>query len=352
MTRRNRMSVGHESILIQRPWFSARWNLRAIIIGALLATATITMTCLALTTGDANVDLGQVWAALTNAPDAGFARTIIIEWRLPRALAAVIFGAALGASGAVFQSVTRNPLASPDVIGFTTGSYTGALLIITSIGGSYLAIAGGALIGGIATATIVYLLAWRGGVQGFRLIVIGIAISAILGSLNTWMILTADLGAAINAAVWGTGTLDRVAWDHVALGAAVICVLLVSLGPLLPSLRQMELGDDIAQATGVRVELVRLIVVILGVALIATVTAAAGPIAFVALAAPQISRRLVRSAGIAIVSATLTGAFLLVTADYAAQHLLPTPLPVGVITVIIGGGYLIWLLIHETRRRR
>jgi iron complex transport system permease protein len=235
------------------------------------------------------LDVDQVIAALSGR-ETGLVRDIVVEWRLPRVLAAVVFGAALGVSGAVFQSLTRNPLASPDVIGFSTGSYTGALVVILVTGGSYTALAGGALVGGILTAAVVYLLAYRRGVQGFRLIIVGIGVSAMLASLNSWMILRADLDVAISAAMWGAGSLGAITWAQVTGGAVVIGVLLVGCAGLGGSLRQLELGDDTAKAQGVSVERARLALVVIGVALTATVTAAAGPISFVALAAPQIAR--------------------------------------------------------------
>ncbi|MGO1665166.1 FecCD family ABC transporter permease [Candidatus Corynebacterium faecigallinarum] len=346
-----RVDFGHRTLVLRRAGFALRWRLRTVVVCTLLAVLTVAVAMWALTLGDFPLSLGQVWAALVNNPDAGFARTVVVEWRLPRVLAAVVFGAALGVAGAVFQSLTRNPLASPDIIGFSTGSYTGALIVIILINGTYLQLAAGALIGGIATAVIVYLLAWQRGVQGFRLIIVGIAISAVLGSFNTWLMLTADLDTAISAAVWGAGSLNGIGWEQVTLGSAIIAVLLLIGAFLSPALRQLELGDDAAKATGIRAEPVRLAVMIIGVALTATVTAAAGPIAFVALAAPQIARRLARTPGVTVAPAAFTGALLLIAADVTAQHLLPATLPVGVVTVVIGGGYLVWLIIHEVRRR-
>lgn len=350
-TSRHRVDFGHSTLVLRRTGFALRWRLRTVVVCTVLAVLTVAVAMWALTLGDFPLNLGQVWAALVNDPDAGFARTVVMEWRLPRVLAAVVFGAALGVAGAVFQSLTRNPLASPDIIGFSTGSYTGALIVIILINGTYLQLAAGALIGGIATAAIVYLLAWRRGVQGFRLIIVGIAISAVLGSFNTWLMLTADLDTAISAAVWGAGSLNGIGWEQATLGSAIIAVLLLIGALLSPALRQLELGDDAAKATGTRAEPVRLTVMIIGVALTATVTAAAGPIAFVALAAPQIARRLARTPGVTVAPAAFTGALLLIAGDVTAQHLLPTALPVGVVTVVIGGGYLVWLIIHEVRRR-
>nr|WP_239157753.1 iron chelate uptake ABC transporter family permease subunit [Streptomyces sp. SID13726] len=301
-------------------------------------------------TGSYALSPGQVLSALTGR-ETGFVREIVVEWRLPRVVAALVFGAALGVSGAVFQSLLRNPLADPGIIGFSHGSYTGALVVILVVNGTYAQLVGGALLGGMATAVAVYVLAYRRGVQGFRLIVVGIGVSAMLESLNIWLILKADLDEAMSAAAWGAGSLNGVSWDQVAIGGACIAVLLLPAGALSRPLRQMELGDDVAASQGVRVSPARLGLILVGVALTATVTAASGPIAFISLVAPQIARRLARTAGITLVPAAFVGALLCLASDYLAQHVAPTPLPVGIITVVLGGGYLGYLLVTEARRR-
>jgi iron complex transport system permease protein len=344
------VDFGRRTLVVRRSRLGLRIDLRSIVVCAALAAAVIGLALVALATGSYQLSVGQVASALTGG-ETGLVHEIVVEWRLPRVTATVVFGAALGVSGAMFQSLTRNPLASPDVIGFSSGSYTGALIVIILIDGSYLQVAGGALLGGIATAMLVYIFAWRRGVQGFRLIIVGIGISAMLASLNTWMTLRADLEVAMSAAAWGAGSLNGVSWDQVTIGGAFIAALLVLGGMLSRPMRQMELGDDTAASQGVRVAAARLGLIVVGVALMATVTAASGPIAFIALAAPQIGRRLARTAGITLAPAALVGALLLGAADFVAQHIPPTPLPVGLITVMIGGGYLGWLLFIEARRR-
>lgn len=334
--------------LLVRVDLRADW--RSMLICAVLILAVIALALVALATGSYQLGIDQVASALAGG-ETGLVREIVVQWRLPRVAATAMFGAALGVSGAMFQSLMRNPLASPDVIGFSAGSYTGALVVILVISGSYLQLAAGALLGGMASAAVVYVLANRRGVQGFRLIIAGIAISAMLSSLNTWLILKADLEQALSAAVWGTGSLNGVSWDQVAVGGTVIVVLLAVAGALSRSMRQLELGDDLAGSQGVRISAARLGLIVVGIALTATVTAASGPIAFVSLVAPQIARRLTRSAGITLAPAACVGALLLGVADFAAQHVAATPLPVGVITLVLGGGYLGWLLFAETRRR-
>ncbi|MBJ3785848.1 iron chelate uptake ABC transporter family permease subunit [Devosia sp. MSA67] len=301
-------------------------------------------------TGSYQLAPGQVISALAGG-ETGIVHEIVVEWRLPRVVAAVVFGAALGVSGAIFQSMLRNPLADPGLIGFSDGSYTGALVVLLFIDGTYLQLAGGALLGGVGTAVLVYLIAFRRGIQGFRLIVVGIGVSAMLASTNTWLILKADLDQAMSASAWNAGSLNGISWEQV-LGGGVSIVLLLAVALMLSRpMRQMELGDDVAMSHGVRVGQIRLGLILVGVALTATVTAASGPIAFISLVAPQIGRRLARTAGITLPPAAFVGALLCLSADYVAQHVAPNPLPVGIITVMLGGGYLGWLLFTEARRR-
>ncbi|MGH3705433.1 MAG: FecCD family ABC transporter permease, partial [Agromyces sp.] len=197
----------------------------------------------------------------------------------------------------------------------------------------------------------VYLLAHKRGVQGFRLIVVGIAVSAMLGSVNTWLSITAELDTAMRAAVWGAGSLNGVGWAQTGIVVTVLAILIPGLVLTAGSLSTLELGDDAAIALGVRAERSRLWLLLIGTALTALVTAAAGPIAFVALAAPQLARRLTASGSVGIGASALLGAVLLQASDLVASRMFaPTQLPVGVVTVSIGGGYLIWLLIRESRR--
>lgn len=345
-----RVDFGRRVLVLRRGRVAARFEWRAIIVCATLAGLVVAMTVLALMTGSYQLSPAEVISALSGG-QTGLVHDIVVDWRLPRVAAALVFGAALGVSGAVFQSMLRNPLADPGIIGFSQGSYTGALIVILVINGTYWQLVGGALLGGMATAVAVYLLAYRRGVQGFRLIVVGIGVSAMLESLNIWLILKADLKQAMSAAAWGAGSLNGVTWNQVLIGGVCIAVLLGLAGVLSRPLRQLELGDDAAASQGVRVSPVRLGLIVVGVALTATVTAASGPIIFISLVAPQIARRLTRSAGITLAPAAFTGSFLCLSADYIAQHIAPTPLPVGVITVMLGGGYLGYLLFTEARRR-
>jgi iron complex transport system permease protein len=347
---RPRVDFGRRMLVLRRRGIAVRLEWRSVVVCAVLALTAAGMAVLALMTGSYHLGPEQVLAALTGG-ETGLVHEIVVEWRLPRVAAALVFGAALGVSGGVFQSLLRNPLADPGIIGFAQGSYTGALIVILVVNGTYLQLVGGALVGGLATALAVYVLAHQRRVLGFRLIIVGIGVSSMLWSLNTWLILQADLEQAMAAVAWGAGSLNGVSWNQVAVGGACIAVLLLVVGVLSRPMRQMELGDDAAAAQGVRVSAVRLGLIVVGVALTATVSAASGPIAFISLVAPQIARRLARTAGITLAPAAFVGALLCLTADYLAQHVAPTPLPVGIITVVLGGGYLGWLLFTEARRR-
>ncbi|MEV8445445.1 FecCD family ABC transporter permease [Streptomyces parvus] len=345
-----RVAFGRRTLVLRRGPVAVRLQWRSVVVCTGLALTVAALAVIALMTGSYALTPGQVLSSLTGR-ETGFVQEIVVEWRLPRVAAALVFGAALGVSGAVFQSLLRNPLADPGVIGFSQGSYTGALVVILVVNGGYAQLVGGALLGGMATAVAVYVLAHRRGVKGFRLIVVGIGVSAMLGSLNTWLILKADLDQAMSAAAWGAGSLNGVSWDRVVVGGACIAVLLLVAGMLSRPLRQMQLGDEVAASQGLRVSPVRLGLILVGVALTATVTAASGPIAFISLVAPQIGRRLARTAGITLAPAAFVGALLCLASDYLAQHVAPTPLPVGIITVVLGGGYLGYLLFTEARRR-
>ncbi|MDD9154068.1 iron chelate uptake ABC transporter family permease subunit [Plantibacter flavus] len=332
-----------------RPIAERRPARRALLVCAAALLAIVVAAIAGLALGDYPLTTDEVIGVLTGRVD-GLARTVVLDWRLPRVLAAIGFGAALGVSGAIFQTLTRNPLASPDIIGLANGSFTGMLVALLLLGGSWPALMAGSLIGGLAAAVAIFLLALRQGLSGFRFIVVGIGVSAMLAAFNSWLLLRADLDVALFAAAWGAGTLNTatvtVVWPALACLVVLFAVLPFAARPL----RQLELGDDVAAATGVRLTRERAILIGLAVALVSAVTAVAGPIAFIALAAPQIARRLTRSPGIPLVATGLVGGVLLLASDLVAQHLIPLTVPVGVVTVVVGGLYLTQLLLRERRR--
>lgn len=336
---------------VRTPVHSVRLPVRLVVVSAALAGLAVTVAVLALGLGEYPLDVGTVLTVLPGGGD-DFARMIVIEWRLPVALAALVFGALLGVGGAIFQSLTRNPLGSPDVIGFDAGSYAAVVLTVLVVGsGDYWSVAAASLAGGLATAFLVYALSYRSGIQGFRLIIVGIGVSAMLGSVNAYLITRADIDDAMTVGFWGAGSIGRVTWTSMLPSLAVACLIAAAAVMLAPALRRLEPGDDAAITQGTRLGSSRLLLLVTGVATTALVTAAAGPIGFIALAAPQLARRLTRTAGVSLLSAAAMGSLLLTGA-----HLLSLliagffqPVPVGLITVCVGGVYLIWLLIREAR---
>jgi len=323
---------------------------RPALTASMLALACGVLAIYALGSGSLSLSATQVIDALLGKGPANLT-VIVTQWRLPRVTMALLLGAALGISGAIFQSLLRNPLGSPDVIGFNTGAYSGVLVAIVLFNGGVVGITSGALAGGLLTAALVYLLAWRNGVESFRLIIVGIAVRALLVAGNTWLIISASLESAMTAGLWSAGSLNGISWAKSLPVLAVIALCCLLLLTLSRRMRLLEMGDDTACALGVPVERSRVLLLLIGVTLTAAATAVAGPISFIALVAPQIARRLCANRNVLLLTA-LTGALLLLIADVAAQRLfMPYQLPVGVLTVSLGGIYLIWLLIRESRKK-
>jgi iron complex transport system permease protein len=320
-----------------------------VTVAAALVVAILALLVLSVATGELSIPPSEVVETLLGGGDRS-TRFVVETLRLPRALTGILVGAALGAAGAIFQSITRNPLGSPDIVGFVQGASAGAVLQIVVFGGGAFATAAGAVVGGVATAVLVYALAFRGGVQGYRLVLVGIAIAAMLVAVTDYLLTRSTLEQAQEANVWLTGSLNGRGWEHVRPVAAALTILLPAAALLARRLRMLELGDDLARALGVPVERSRLALIFVAVALAAVATASAGPIVFVALAAPQIARRLTRASGRGVACAALMGAALLLGADVAGERVFgPTQLPVGVLTGAGGGLYLIWLLRREWR---
>jgi iron complex transport system permease protein len=324
---------------------SARVHLRPIGASAALAVLVLALLVVAVGTGEFPIAPGDVLASLAGAGDPG-TDLIVRELRLPRALCALAVGGALGISGAMFQTLTRNPLGSPDVVGFQQGAVTGALIVITMLGGAGLEASVGALAGGALTALAVYLLAFgRGGISGYRLILVGIAVSALALALNNYLLSRARIEDAQEATRWLLGSLNSSGWEDLRPLAVALVVLLPPTLLAGRPLRALELGDAAANGLGLRVERARFGLVALAVALVSVTTVAVGPIVFVALTAPQIARRIARTAEPTLLCSALMGAVLVLASDIAAQRLVPsTRLPVGVMTGAVGGLYLAWLL--------
>lgn len=277
---------------------------------------------------------------------------VVLEWRLPRILAALVCGACLGIAGALFQSLTRNPLGSPDILGFDAGAQTGVLLMLSFFGPGFANMAAGAAFGSLATAIVLGLVSLsRHGGTRMRFIVVGIGVAAMLNAANSWLMLTADLKTAMSAAGWRAGSLVDVDGQVLARTLPMVLSLLALTLWLTPSLRQLELGDELAITLGDRPDRIRFLGFLAGIGFTATVSTIAGPIAFLAIVAPQVARLVTGRQAFGVLAPALIGALLLLTADLAARLGFPkVEMPVGALTAAMGGFYLIWLLWKEARR--
>ncbi|MGW4468860.1 FecCD family ABC transporter permease [Nonomuraea sp. NPDC004354] len=328
--------------------YSVRPAPRAVLVSIALLVAAVAIALVAVSTGEFTVPVGDILAALFG-DGSPVAELIVSELRAPRVVTGLAVGAAFGLSGAIFQSLTRNPLGSPDFIGFTAGASTGGVLTVV-LGGTATQIAAGSMLGCVISAALVYALAFRRGVQGYRLVLVGIGVNALLLSVDSYLLTKANINDAATAGAWLTGSLGGRGWDHAIPVAVALALIVPVCCAVSRPLRMMEMGDDAARAVGIRVEPVRAAAIVAGVLLCGVATAAAGPVIFVAMAAPQLARRLTRSPGVTLLASALTGAVLLTAADLAAQRLFaPTQLPVGVLTAAIGGTYLALLLRKERR---
>ena len=334
---------------VSRPRFSRPVDLRVAGVSLALLAVICVAGAVSVSVGDFPIPLADVVPAIFGYGDAD-AFFIVNTLRLPRALTAILVGGAFGLSGAVFQSLARNPLASPDVIGVNAGAAAAAVLVIVVVGGTASEIALGALAGALATAIAIYLLAYRRGVTGYRLVLVGIGVTAMLSSVTSYLLTRAEIFQAQRATVWLTGSLNARGWEHVRPVTWALAILLPLALGLGRQLRALQLGDDAARGLGTRVETARVGLIVSGVGLAAVATASAGPVAFVALVSPQIARRLVRGGTPALGPAALCGAALMLLSDLVARRLFaPTELPVGVITAVLGAPYLIWLLARANR---
>ncbi|MDD1476298.1 FecCD family ABC transporter permease [Arthrobacter sp. H16F315] len=287
---------------------------------------------------------------------------IVMEHKLPRAVVGTLVGAAFGLSGALFQTMLRNPLASPDVIGISYGASAAAVAAIVVFGASGAAVSGAAFAGALGVAVLIYAISRsgslgsggrRGDAAGGRLILAGVGIAAALHAMVSFLMTRADIRTAADVLIWLNGSLNSANWDRAGVLGLALIVLVPGVGLLAGPLRILELGDDTAAGLGVRVGAVRLAVVVVAVALAAAATAAAGPVAFVAVLAGPISRRFVRAASLP--ASALAGVVIVLAADYFATNMAPlllggTVLPVGVVTGALGAPFLLWLLVTSNRK--
>ncbi|MFU8873746.1 FecCD family ABC transporter permease [Micromonospora sp. SL4-19] len=335
---RSLLRVGPVAVQVRR-----RPVLVAVILFLLLAAAVV----LSLSLGTPYVAPIDVLRALSGAGTPY--DLVVLDLRLPRAVLAALAGAAFGMAGTLIQSVARNPLASPDVIGVTQGAGLAATVALTS-GAAAILVAPAALLGGLVAAALVFALGARHGLAAQRFVLAGVAVAFAFRALTEVVMLTADPIDGLRAQLWLIGTLAGKGWTEATWIGVTLAVLLPVLAWAGWALHSTALDDDTARGIGLRPVARRIGLAATGVLVAATVTAQVGAVDFVALVAPQVARRLVRAERPPLLCAALLGALLLVLADLAGRRLFaPTQLPAGVLTAAIGGPYLLFLLLRGRR---
>ena len=329
-----------------------------VALGGTIVLAALVALDLAL--GDFDVPLADVVDVLLGGGDPG-QRFIVMELRLPQTMVALLAGAALGLSGALTQTFARNPLASPDTLGINHGAAFGAVAVIVLSGASgyggglisgtlqEVGVPAAAFAGALLTAGLLYVLSWRRGIDGQRLVLIGIGLTAALVAATHWLLVKARIQDAASAQVWLNGSLNARGWEQ---GRPLLYALIV-LTPiallLARTLNVMQLGDDSARGLGVRLQVTQLLTLVAACGLAAVAVSAVGPLGFVAFVVPQIALLLTAGSRPPMLASMVFGAVLVVGADLLTRVVIPFPLPAGLVTSASGAPYLIWLLLRTNR---
>ncbi|GAA2228494.1 iron ABC transporter permease [Herbiconiux moechotypicola] len=333
------------------------WRGRVVIVTLACLVAAVLVGLIGIVVGSSSLTIPDVVVTLFGG-GTGSQELVVFELRMPRVLGGLLVGAALGLAGALTQTFARNPLATPDILGVTSGAALGAVAAIVLGGGSYAVGAGllslglpvVAALGAIGTAVIVYGLAWRGGVDSYRLILIGIGATAALMGVTNYLIARAQITEAQAASQWLVGSLSGISWASV-WPVLIALVVLVPVALLQSSRLDLGLlGDEMATGLGMAVQRHKLLVIACAVLLTAAAVSASGPIEFVAFVAPQIALRLAGSGRPPLVASALMGALIVAGGDAFARAVLPDETPVGIVTAVIGAPYLIWLLTRRKHR--
>ncbi|SDO78834.1 iron complex transport system permease protein [Streptomyces sp. cf386] len=345
----SRRSAGRIAFRLAVPPVSGVLRPRSAAVCLVLAAVAFLAFCVETAVGDISLPLTDVMRSLVGAGDPG-TELIVHELRLPRSLAGLLVGIAFGVSGALLQAMTHNPLASPDMMGITQGAGTAVVAGIVLGWDGGLSTQALGLLGALTAALLVYALAWKRGTTGYRIVLVGVGIAWICTSVTDYLMARGRRFQAQAALGWLVGNLNGRTWQQIgplAVTMAVLVPVALLLGRLM---RTLELGDDVARGLGTRVQTVRVAVLVVAVGLVAFGTATAGPVAFVALAAPQVAQRLAGLSFPPPVAAGLTGAVMVLVSDLVARRLIPdTELPVGIVTGVLGAPVLLWLLVRANR---
>ncbi|SIS03526.1 iron complex transport system permease protein [Williamsia sterculiae] len=318
---------------------------RLCVSGLIIALLLVAVFVVTLSVGTQRMTFGDVVSTLVGQ---GTTRTdlVVLRLRMPRALTSMFVGAALGLAGAVFQRVLRNTLASPDVVGIGAGAAVGAVTASVTLGLSGAAVSGSAVVGAVVAAAVIMGLARKDGLQDSRFVLIGVGISSVLMAIVSYQMIRASLTSAQQSLVWLTGSVAKATWSSTV-------PLIVSCAVLIPAaaigcavvLPRLELGDDLAIGLGLGVARARVGLIVVGVLLVATAVAAAGPVSFVALMSGPTAARIAGPGRGSVLHAAGIGALLISVSDLVARHLIAdVALPVGVVTGALGAPYMLWLL--------
>lgn len=329
-------------------------NPKAVGLGVMLALAAFILFVVSIGTSSLPMTPADVVRILMGG-GTRFENVVVFDSQLPIGLVSLLVGSALGMSGALTQVVARNPLATADMLGITSGASAGAVVVITfgAPWASWLVDLGStvaALLGGLLTAVTMYLLTWRGGIDRIRLVLVGVAMTAGMQALIGFLLTRAEISQVERAQRWIVGSVSGASWTRVWPLVGVLAVAIVVVLVNARSLAIVGLGDEVSRGLGVRTDVVTGVVLLTAVVLAAVAVSAAGPIAFVALLAPQVAMRLARAGIPGPIASGLMGAVLVTGSEVLCRTVLPAGLPVGIVTAGIGGFALIYLMIQINRK--
>lgn len=317
---------------------------RYYMVVTLLFMILLALVCINMMFGTKNYTITQVLKAVfANEKQKG--TYIIKSLRLPRTLAAVLCGFALGVAGNVFQTMLGNPLASPDIIGVTSGSGVAAVFGILILHANRGICSMMALVSGLLTATLIYAIAYNGYYSNAKLILTGIGAQALFSALTSWMLLVASEYDVSTALRWLSGSLNGMTMDCIPRLALVVFLATGILLFLAEKITVLELGDAYANILGVKVNSCRIAIIVCAVCLIAFATSVSGPIASISFLSGPIATKICKKGHSNIIPAGCVGAIITLAADFVGNSVLSTRYPVGVITGVLGAPYLLYLLI-------
>ncbi|MEX5636669.1 FecCD family ABC transporter permease [Parafrankia sp. FMc2] len=344
-------SLARDAVLLAVPrlGLSLRLSRRSIALTVTSVAAAAIIAAVSITIGEYPLTVAGVLRVLRGGGTL-IEQDVVLDDRLPRALTGLGVGAAFALSGAILQRLAANPLVSPDVVGINSGAATGALTVMLILGGSGVELTVGALVGAALTVLAIVLIAYRRGLLGFRLVLVGIGVAALLSSAISYLLTRSDVHQVQAAAGWLTGSLANRSGTHVTIIGVTLTLAAMALTVLGRDLRVQELGNDLARTlTGTR-DARRIPLLLVAVGLAAMATAAAGPIGFVALVAPQITRRVLAERQIGLAPSAAVGALLVAGADLVSRLIFaPDEMPVGVLTAVLGAPVLLVLLARAHR---